>query len=269
MGSLKEDLKYTESILKNQNNDEFGFLYSRTTEDMVKLFKKIDAFNKSIYAVLSSSDFLFSAINSGAKEINSFDINPLTYRYYHLRKWLIENNSIDADGQLIPDLIYILKHQLSFVSENEKDSITFWLDFLKKIDEEYFYSNVLFEHIYRPDVPYSQNIKELSEKLKIREPRFDSIDICSNLNIKEREKYDLIYLSNILEYNRESEKLYNVCQNMYDLLKTKGEVICVNMKKFNDLNKERDMFSKYFDYEELFINKDDLQNSVYYKYIKK
>ncbi len=269
MRSLNDDLEYVNTILNGQNEEEFGFLYSRTNENLLNLFEKIDVFNKIVYTVLSSSDFLFSAVDAGVSKIDSFDINPISYRYYHLRKWLLQKNLIDADGESLSTLLYIVKNHIHSDFIQEQDSIDFWLDFMNRIDNVHFYSNILFEYIERPEVPYSNNKKELSEKLKLINPKFDYIDICSNLATVGANKYDLVYLSNILDYNREEQRLHNCCQNMLNLLQNNGEVICSQIQSKHNLDKELDIFSDYFKYDELFIDNGYNQKILYYKYTKK
>lgn len=40
--NLTNDLKYVNTILNRQNQDTFNFIYSRTNENLSKLFNKID-----------------------------------------------------------------------------------------------------------------------------------------------------------------------------------------------------------------------------------
>ncbi len=270
MANLNKDLEYVQTILDGQNQEQFGFIYSRTNENLLSLFEKINVTGKKVYTVLSSGDFLFSAVNAGASVIDCFDVNPITYRYYHLRKWLLQYNLIDADGQYMSTLKYIVKNHLDSDCLNEQDSVTFWLDFLSKIDNFHFYSNILFEYMKRPKVPYSENLKAISEKLKLMYPRFDYVDICANLKNNQTRKYDLVYLSNILYYNRQEEKLKNCCHNILNILEENGEVICSSIRPdAYYLDKEHDIFSDYFHYDEIFTDKFTDHSVLYYKYTKK
>lgn len=269
MRNLNDDIQYAAAILNNQNKDEFGFIYSRTNENLASLFNKIDVLDKDVYTVLSSSDFLFSALAAGANKVDSFDINPITNRYYHLRKWLLQYGLIDADGQSISDLSYIIKRHIHSDFIDEQNSIAFWQDYLSKIDNIHFYSNILFEYIERPDVPYNAKIKEIVERLKSLEPKFDVIDICSKLDINLNRKYDIIFISNILDYNRESQRLQNACANMLNLLKNSGFVICSHMPQYKSLDVEQEIFSDYFHYDELFVDEKDGQKVLYYKYTRR
>ena len=146
INTLESDINYLDSILNNKNNNKFNFIYSRTNEDLARLFSEIDLKDKDVYPVLSSSDFLFSALVSGAKSVDTFDINSLTYRYYHLRKWLLEYGLIDASGLSINKILNII-NQVKPNSQDEKDSIIFRKYYLTEITSHYFYSKPIFSDI--------------------------------------------------------------------------------------------------------------------------
>ena len=269
MNNLEKDIKYVDSILNKQCSDIFGFIYSRTNENLVKLFKEIDLTNKNVYTVMSSSDILFSALTNGAKKVDCFDINPITYRYFHLRKWILNWKYIDADGLSISELLYIVNHAIC-ISQDEQYSQIFWQYFLSKIDNIHFYSNILFEYIEKPDVPYKTKIAELREILNNLIIKYNNIDIGNKL-IDIKETYDIIFLTNILDYNRNNTKKLNIiCENLWNLLNNNGSIICSQIPQHSELlNKEKILFQNYFNYEELFIDKKESQKILYYKYTKK
>lgn len=167
--------------------------------------------------------------------------------------------------------MYILKNIVSnhFPSRfpYEEESTIFWQKCLNKISNYHFYSSRLFEYIERPEVPYKNNLKKLVTILNEVEPIFDNIDICSNISIERT--YNTIFLSNILDYNRELLNLEVTCNNLLKLLKDNGEVICSHCSQYQMLESEKDLFSHYFDYEEIFVDEKDEQMVLYYKYIKK
>ena len=63
------------SKFNDKKGDTFAYLYSRTNEDLKSLFEIIDVRDKNILSVLSSSDYLFSALFKEAGNIETFDIN--------------------------------------------------------------------------------------------------------------------------------------------------------------------------------------------------
>ena len=72
MNTVQKDLNY---IFSDKKKGDFAYLYSRTNEDLKRLFEIIDVRNKNVLSVLSSSDYLFSALYKGAGNIETFDIN--------------------------------------------------------------------------------------------------------------------------------------------------------------------------------------------------
>lgn len=267
MGKLEDDIKYADEILNGKNKDTFGFLYSRTNEDLVTLFNKVNVVGKSVYTTLSSADLLFSSYAKEATQVDAFDINPLTYRYYYLRKWLLEKNLIDADGLSLSMLLQIVNNQKTLSSEEEKNSQYFWRDYISKIDNFHFYSNVLFEYIPKPNVPYKSYIPEIVTKLKTQELKFDEIDICSKIDIGR--KYDMVFISNILDYNRSQERMEVAYENVLRILNHKGKVICTSMLQDEGLILEKDIFSTCFHYDELFTEDKETQKILYYQYTLK
>lgn len=269
MSRLDDDIRYADDILSGRNKDTFGFIYSRTNENLLRLFECIDVKDKDVYTVLSSSDIFFSVVNGVAARVDSFDINPLTCRYYHLRKWLLQYGRIDADGLSIDNLLRVVNHHLASSSIDEEESVEFWNNFLNKIDSYHFYSNILFEYIERPPVGYESRIRELVQSLGLINPKFDNIDICDRFNCEPSRKYDLVFMSNILDYDRSIDRLENACSNLLSLLNDGGSVICSHMGKFSGFDAEKELFSKSFEYSEIFTDRTDTQSVQYYQYVKR
>ena len=121
MNTIKSDLNY---IFNDKKGDTFAYLYSRTNEDLKSLFEIIDVRDKNILSVLSSSDYLFSALFKEAGNLETFDINSITYRYYFLRKWLIQNGYVDA-GKLCTQDIFKIISSIKTDNQCEKDSVLF------------------------------------------------------------------------------------------------------------------------------------------------
>ncbi len=59
MDTVQKDLNY---VFSGKKKGDFAYLYSRTNEDLKRLFEIIDVRNKNVLSVLSSSDYLFSAL---------------------------------------------------------------------------------------------------------------------------------------------------------------------------------------------------------------
>ena len=96
MLDIIEQAKYCLNVIKHGNEAKYcgGKLYRNTNENLTSLLTNYDFLNKKVLTVLSSSDQLFSCYYLGASNVDTFDINILTYYYFFLRKWSILYGSI-------------------------------------------------------------------------------------------------------------------------------------------------------------------------------
>lgn len=98
------------------------------------------------------------------------------------------------------------------------------------------------------------------------------IDISSD-TYDNSKKYDIVYLSNILDL-KNANKVKNVMSNVNKLLKDNGIVVCTNMLNhpYTDLfSKQVEIFSECFEYEKLSTELRGITKVPvkYYKYTKK
>ena len=252
---LKEDLNYANSILDGECRDNFRKIYTSTNESLLALFKKIDLSNKNVLTVLSSSDYLYMSYFFGAKNVDTFDINPLTYRFYHLRKWLIKNQVLDIGLSSYAETLKIIENTTSCSSLDEKESLLFWREIIEKIGEYEFFTNQLFTTVFNPFCYYYEDKTDaLSLILDSTNPSFYKFDISESININIKDKYDVIFLSNILDYVRSSKKLPVVMENLSSLMNDNGSVICSHIPRYEnedivrELKPEIECFNELFDY---------------------
>ena len=266
MRTLQEDIDYA---LVRRYADVFSFLYSRTNEDLELLFNNVDVMNKRVFSVLSSSDYLFSAIDAGASVVDTFDINPLTYRYYHLRKWLLQLGYIDAEHLSVRDVLEKLDEVLSIdFTESERVSFLFWKYYLSKNadDRKLLYSDSLFLDISDSKVRYADNLKNIATRLSLMDVGFKTEDICMRTSGTKDERYDTVFLSNILDHNRIGTSRLKIAQsNVSRMLSSGGRVVLSHFNFFPEIDTERRIFSKDFFYDELGYR----DNVLYYQYVKK
>ena len=264
MNTIKSDLNY---IFNDKKGDTFAYLYSRTNEDLKSLFEIIDVRDKNILSVLSSSDYLFSALFKEARNIETFDINSITYRYYFLRKWLIQNGYVDA-GKICTQDIFKIISSIKTDNQCEKDSVLFWKYFFNlsrcKKDHLYYYDN-LFIDIAAKKMIYEDNLGDVSSILDGYNLQFKHMNVCNGFNSDK--KYDVIFLSNIMDYNRNSKSRINdIRDNLDDLLTDDGIIVMSHFKFFSGFNIEHEVFSNTFDYIPLDITDSSI---IYYAYKKK
>ena len=237
----KIDYLASRGIASGMDLDGYGKLYYQTNENLIDTYIDTDFNDKDVFSVLASSDQVFTCQFLGAKSVDSFDINALAIYYYYLRLW-----SIKYQNSLYPN-IYNRKELLSLLKmvncENrfERMALTF---FLRHIDEK---TNIekLF---YKPDYQFEGSVlyeqaSDLQDVINNR-MRFYNVDFFEKFNL--RKKYDIIVLSNILDWARNDvSKIQIVKDNVNRLLKDDGVVICSLLSRTN-INKEREIF---FDYE--------------------
>ena len=269
MRTLQEDIDYA---LVRRHADVFSFLYSRTNEDLELLFNNTDVMNKRVFSVLSSSDYLFSAIDAGASVVDTFDINPLTYRYYHLRKWLLQHGYVDAAKLSYDDLFGIIYYHDLAISKDEEESEVFWKKYLELFPDEKLYYTPLFVNVFTPKVNYQMKKRKLVQKLSARELNFRPLDICSE-EIELDKKYDLAFISNILDYNRDKSKLVVARDNLGRILNNGGRVILSRFRSRHSdegINLEERIFASDFYILPLDVPTANGYNYVSYRqYIKK
>ena len=264
MNTVQKDLNY---IFSDKKKGDFAYLYSRTNEDLKRLFEIIDVRNKNVLSVLSSSDYLFSALYKEAGNIETFDINRITYRYYFLRKWLIQNGYLDAGKVCTQDIFKIIS-SIKTDNQCEKDSLLFWKYFFNlsrcKKDHLYYYDN-LFIDIAAKKMIYEDNLGDVSSILDDYNLQFKHMNVCNGFNSDK--KYDVIFLSNIMDYNRNSKsRIGDIRDNLDDLLTDDGIIVMAHFNFFLGFNIEKDVFNETFDYIPLDITDSSI---TYYAYKKK
>lgn len=282
MTNINDDILKLPKIINGTLDGNWNQIYSRNTEDLNRIVSHVDFRNKEVYSVLSSSDILFYLYLNGAKRVDTFDIDPLTYRYYYLRKWLLESGFLDAEDLGIKEIDSIIKSHRNANDIHERESVLLWQYYLdlKRKNKWYneslfnFYDDALFEHC---DVEFEffyddADIKRLLDKLNSHKLDFEVIDIASN-SYNPKKKYDIVYLSNILDL-RTINDVKNVMNNVNKLLKDNGIVICTNMLNhpYMDLFGDQiKIFSECFEYEKLDIEFRGIAKAPikYYKYTKK
>lgn len=84
---INEAKKIMYDICSNGRVSNYSKLYRSTNERLSKILSMYDFKDKNVLSVLASSDQLLSSYFLGAKNVDSFDSNVLTFYYFYLRKW--------------------------------------------------------------------------------------------------------------------------------------------------------------------------------------
>lgn len=226
--NLQSDIELAFELLYTpQSVDDFK-LYPWSNEKINKYYKYYNSKDKDVLCITGSGDHALYAINSGAKKIDCVDINPLCKYYLELKKALILAYDEDDFFNHFCKIRRILTTKINlndikpFMDEN---AFVFWNEI---INSRIFKKN---KRLFREDglpVKFKMNYENLKLNLsKVPITYYDS-DIKDYL-LDTSEKYDVIYLSNVLEW----QKLY------------KDYILSQSLKKLNDNGIIYEAYFKY------------------------
>ena len=238
------------SFNKTLDSGDYAKMYYRTNEDLVDDYLDTDFKDKKVLSVQASSDQLFTARYLEAKQVDTFDKNRLTLYYYYLRKWSIEYrhelypNILEGNNKWLQELLKEVKPK----TEMEQRALLF---FRKHIQERTKIRELFFQDEYQQKgATLFQSAKDLEDCIT-QELRFRHLNLF--VPLKELEQYDIVLISNILDWAKEEENLLKVAaNNLSKLVKTGGVILCSNLvhRKKSTLEREREIFSPFFEKEE-------------------
>ncbi|MBQ9834443.1 MAG: class I SAM-dependent methyltransferase [Bacilli bacterium] len=247
---------YQKKDFVNDDYVEYAGYYRITNEPFSKFLAKANFSNTSkTLSVLSSGDQVFEMVRKGIKKIDTFDINRMT-EYFALgfKKRAIECLSYEQFLSLNKYDRIVTKHNNEnleiekYVIENmEEEYKWFWQELIASLKGEGFNVSVfhfVIDYLYLTKFHYSRNpymadkekYKELQQKLLKAKITFQQADIKELP--KKFQQYDLIYLSNILEYHEDifeksglpPEEAIKLLKKIYNkMLNNNGEIILTDL----------------------------------------
>lgn len=275
MADINKDIELLKAVIEGTGPyNKWGHIYPRTTENVLRILEVVEVKDRDVSAVLSSSDILFSLIDKKAKKVDTFDINPLTLRYYYLRKWMLESGVLDGKDLSYEDVHNIINADRSYIDLDEEESVRFWNIYVDNLDKCFFnlYNARLFNFVQeRQTCSYDDGIEGLVEYLKNVPLVFENIDLGDPNVATKSGEYDLVYASNIMDLN-DHLRVQTMRDRFYSMLKSDGEVICTNLVNhpyFHFFEEQKRIFEEKFQYDELFRERVGNLDNVYYRYIKK
>lgn len=248
MENVIKDAIYCLNIINNHINSGRGFgkLYRNTNENLTKVLTSYDFKDKNVLSVLASSDQIFSCYFLGANNVDTFDSNKLTYYYFFLKKWAILKTGKPYIPAKNSELIDIIK--LHDNSEEEINAAYFWKYILVNINCPLYYSNLFHVEPIVYDLPYQNNINDLYKIIVNKNPNYQYLNFFNPLNINK--KYDIVVLSNMLEYLYEDKLDYKyqiiAAKNINNLLNDEGIAISSNIIDYE--YQGNPIFENYFEY---------------------
>ena len=236
------------SFNKTLESPEYGKIFYECNEDLVDTLKEIEFKEKEVLSVLASSDQVFTARYLKAKKVDAFDKNRLTLYYYYLRLWTIKyRNELYPKVLNNSNWLKILLKEVKPETEMEQRAYHF---FQKHIEDKTVLRNLFYDTDMQPiGRTLYQNAKDLKDCLDSKID-FYSFDLFEESKLPK--KYDIILISNILEWSRNDQnKLQTAASNLNNLVKKDGIVACSSLifRKKEQLEKEKEIFSPYFEQE--------------------
>ena len=190
--------------------------YLFTTENIKAVIGTIDLSDKSVLTVSSSGDHVFNMLLSGAKNIDCYDINNFTKYYFYFKESAIRtldykefidfffSNKLKFRDKVFDELLFL--RVLSNIRDEE--SLFFWKNLYDKYgSKKLYYSNLFIQNHYFKNtyiecnnyLNNSNNYEKLQKILETYNYNFYLIDIFNDINKLPNNRYDFIYLSNILD----------------------------------------------------------------------
>lgn len=258
-------MSYDKEKSKSTSFFTFDKVYFKSNEDLFKYNLDKKSYN-NVLTVTSSGDHALFSILNGASNITSFDINRMSKIYSSLKFAMIK--SFDYE-EFIDNLIKLNKcHEkekyniddiLDKVSDKlSSDEIDFWVQynlFYKDICNLFLYSDFDFRN-----TPYNTKANYNKIKDRIDDVKINYIDCdIKDLDKKVSNKFDLVFLSNILDYMSYDKMIYMI-KKIYKLMNDNSEI---NIIKFDVLDYDFKSRLKKID-----VSMQKYSDESYYKFKK-
>ena len=217
MGKELEEVKKRMTASKDyfDGDDEFNTytkIYMQSNENLKEYVKDLD--DKRVLSVAASGDHLFSSLLNGATNIDIFDINKYALMFIELRKYALR--------YLDPvDILYFFTYLNveSYLKFNDylPDNIKEFFDYIflycdrEEVNERFFQD--ICESLNNTPYQNTKQLKELKDRLELLNSHAYNCNLYSLPNFIEG-KYDVIYLSNILAYELNYDRMFNFVRMM-------------------------------------------------------
>lgn len=180
----------------------FDKVYPFTTENISGYMTHLNVKDKHIFTVGSSSDQVFNAILLGAKEVTIFDINQNTKKFFEEKKKIILESALSSIYDKILNI----------------NDIEFSSDIFSKKDLSKM-------NLYMKDETSFSLLKEKLKQIKVNILNGDIFHIENEIL---HDKFDVMILSNVLQYvsvskdEKIEEVIYDIFSSLSKYLNTNG-----------------------------------------------
>lgn len=223
------------TFIKHVNFHEYSAVYTFSNEDLYNEYFKTNFKTKAVLTVTASGDQTLEAILRGSKKIDTFDISSFTKYYLKLKIAAIKSLTKDEfiSFFITSENIFDIDLYEKIRKELDRNDLLFWDSLFDYFEPKRIYNSRIFSMV----VPYSNNYIIKYEELKslIDKAIINSYD-CNITNITDffKTKYDVIILSNILQY-----------AEIFNINNTNEEILKFILKVSNLLNNNGIMLAHY------------------------
>ena len=235
-----KDYLVSRLITMDKQVDGYNKVYYQANENLID-YLDTDFEGKDVLSVQASSDQVFTARFLDAKRVDSFDYNRLTLYYYYLRVWAIK-----YANELYPLVLggnRWLNHLLQMVKPQNEQELMALQFFRLHLKDRTDLSKLFFDIDAQPQ---GKTLYTKPEELKdciSSDLTFHHLDLFKQFELDTT--YDILLISNILEWARGDEKKLKIAHdNLNRLLRPNGTIICSNLIN-RDIKKEQEIFKDY------------------------
>ena len=197
----------------------FSYIYPFTTENIAGYIEKFDLEKKKLLTVGSSGDQIINASIKGCEDQTIVDICPFTKGYFYLKKAALIALEYEEFSDFFCYLDYpkvfktnkkafnrtSLNKIFTVLKQLDYESFEFWNELINRVDPYNVRLNMFSQDEDRYEVLtqanlYLRNEESYNRAKKIIE-RIEPKFITENIyNLKLKEQYDNIFLSNLAQY---------------------------------------------------------------------
>lgn len=276
---MNNNIKKIDSKITNFSSIEETYFF--TNEDM-HLYKEENLKDKRVLTITSSGDHALNSILNGAKIIDSFDINLYSkyisalkiamikrYNYHDFYKkieWIILNKNFRYNENI--SIIEDIKNYLTL----DEYKFLNYLDVMFIKNPNAFYNIINLSIIHNlnryEEQKYYKILKRNLKDVKITYHDCDVLNILKELNYN---KYDVIYISNVLEHilcsgTFKCKENYQIVIKILDELMIPGSKIYGYDFSFISDYKANLPKELFYDYEETFGKKEKIEEKTFMLY---
>lgn len=263
------DFEATKRLVNGHSQDNYSWVYAQTNEHLRELYSNVDFMGKNVLSVASSGDQMFMAYAFGAKHVDLFDVNKLTFYYYYLRLWTIQYfdrfyPKIPFHKRYLNDLLRMVKVK----DEAEEMALNYWHEILDGVNSAMLANIFIYEGKHLDGSKNELSI--IKDSLTSDKSTFYNFDLSNYFKCED--KYDIVVASNIVDWLHGSEAaIERYKDNLYNLLNDNGIVLCSDLGAGGASRLQKRIFEKEFDYHKYpaFKQKDNSERPSGFEFQKK